>query len=549
MPDPETTCPGGPQPSTPVLNRHDFSWNLRYSFPVRCLPLITVDLRVRSRMPSHYWGRIMYAGPVMAGLMLVGLLMPEVLNHPGWGGHFLKGLTLLVFLLALESATVTSDVLSSEMREGTLGFLLLTPLRARDIVYGKMIAASIGVLYRLMALLPFLAIGFLIGGTTLLEYLLTVISVLLLYLYCLSTGIFVSSLGGAAHVQSVRAWLLSLPGLVLVSSAAIWCLWFPSPASTLSLTLANLALLFAACVLLSLAPRILERRWQRPAPAALQPNSPPARASQASPSLKPRPVQRLGPEEHPIRWLMQRQGNPTGRALLVLQGTGAVLLLGFLTLLKAEFSEALRLALILHAFFTIMVTASYGYRVSRFFEESMPNPAFHLLTVCPLTNDSILAAVRGQADREFRSWLALAVLGSALLGTLAIGFNLPPAWLFFSWAQVAVVPIQFKAGFWVAARSGMKPRRRTPRLKEPTPGDGQALTLVMVPAVLSVSATTLWQWVEPGSFGRFFAIAAIFYTLAAILFALYEEQKCRDFCLREFRNCMATHPVPVTAGR
>ena len=58
----------------------------------------------------------------------------------------------------------TSDALSQEKREGTLGLLFLTDLKGYDIVLGKLAATSLNAFYGLLAIFPVMAISLLAGG-------------------------------------------------------------------------------------------------------------------------------------------------------------------------------------------------------------------------------------------------------------------------------------------------------------------------------------------------------------------------------------------------
>ena len=60
----------------------------------------------------------------------------------------------------------TADCLSSEKREGTLGFLFLTDLKAYDVVAGKLASSSLSAAYGLLAVMPVLTIPMLLGGVT-----------------------------------------------------------------------------------------------------------------------------------------------------------------------------------------------------------------------------------------------------------------------------------------------------------------------------------------------------------------------------------------------
>jgi ABC-type Na+ efflux pump permease subunit len=84
------------------------------------------------------------------------------------GAQTFQLLAFLAFLSAMLAAVrLTADCLSSEKRDGTLGFLFLTDLKASDVVIGKLAATSLNALYGLLALLPVLTIPVLCGGVTL----------------------------------------------------------------------------------------------------------------------------------------------------------------------------------------------------------------------------------------------------------------------------------------------------------------------------------------------------------------------------------------------
>src|SRR5262245_7602422 len=77
------------------------------------------------------------------------------------------GLMLYCLLAGLRS---TSDCLSEEKREGTLGLLFLTDLRGYDVIIGKLTANSLAVFYCVVAVLPVLAIPLLMGGVAAAEF-------------------------------------------------------------------------------------------------------------------------------------------------------------------------------------------------------------------------------------------------------------------------------------------------------------------------------------------------------------------------------------------
>src|SRR6185503_20086640 len=132
------------------------------------LPIVQRELRVAARKRSTFWLRI--ASAVTAVVLGSGCLL---MGH--WQGASTTQLGRILFyaltwtcLVAALSAGLflTSDCLSEEKREGTLGFLFLTDLRGYDVVLGKLLSTSLRGFYALVAMFPILAITLLMGGVT-----------------------------------------------------------------------------------------------------------------------------------------------------------------------------------------------------------------------------------------------------------------------------------------------------------------------------------------------------------------------------------------------
>ena len=66
----------------------------------------------------------------------------------------------------LTGVRYTSDCLSEERREGTLGLLFLTDLNGWDIVAGKIAGRALRAVYNLLAVFPILALTLFLGGVT-----------------------------------------------------------------------------------------------------------------------------------------------------------------------------------------------------------------------------------------------------------------------------------------------------------------------------------------------------------------------------------------------
>jgi ABC-type transport system involved in multi-copper enzyme maturation permease subunit len=117
---------------------------------------------------------------------------------------------------------LTTDTISSEKREGTLGLLFLTDLSSFDIVLGKWVASSLAGFYGLLAVLPALGIPLLLGGVTPGEYGRVALAVVNAILFSLTAGMLVSALSREqtkailGSVILVLALSGLLPGLMVL---------------------------------------------------------------------------------------------------------------------------------------------------------------------------------------------------------------------------------------------------------------------------------------------------------------------------------------------
>ncbi len=128
-------------------------------------PVAQRELLVASRRPSTRWVRV---GAGVAALIVLGFGLLIGALSGGNRGAFL--FDSLVFLVGLTSACagflLTADSISSERREGTLGFLFLTDLSGFEVLTGKLLACGLNALGALLAALPLMGITLLLGGVT-----------------------------------------------------------------------------------------------------------------------------------------------------------------------------------------------------------------------------------------------------------------------------------------------------------------------------------------------------------------------------------------------
>ncbi|MBA4150507.1 MAG: ABC transporter permease subunit [Verrucomicrobia bacterium] len=157
------------------------------------LPIVERELRVASRKRGTHWMRI---GGAIGALIIGGWIMMMMHSLPSQylGKTLFITLSSVTFIFAaITGIRLTSDCLSEEKRDGTLGLLFLTDLKGYDVVFGKLAANSIGSFYGMLATFPVLAISLLLGGVTYTEFWrVAMVSVNVLFL-ALATGMFASS--------------------------------------------------------------------------------------------------------------------------------------------------------------------------------------------------------------------------------------------------------------------------------------------------------------------------------------------------------------------
>ena len=130
------------------------------------LPVVARELRVASRKKVTYWSRVIVG---IMGLIFGGYLI-ILIDRIGLGRTMAStmlpiiGFPLLVY--SFFTGLSSSDSLSGEKRDGTLGLLFLTDLKGYDIVLGKLCATGLISFYGLIATVPIVALTLLLGGLT-----------------------------------------------------------------------------------------------------------------------------------------------------------------------------------------------------------------------------------------------------------------------------------------------------------------------------------------------------------------------------------------------
>ena len=164
------------------------------------LPIVDRELRVAARKRSTFWLRVVAALvtiTISAAFLAIGGLMEMQ------GGMFPLSLGAVLFAIltwmsfgcaCFAGVFFTSDTLSEEKREGTLGLLFLTDLRSYDVVLGKLMAMSLRTFYALLAIFPIVGITLLMGGVTGAEFWQRMLVLVNTLFFSLAAGMFVSSI-------------------------------------------------------------------------------------------------------------------------------------------------------------------------------------------------------------------------------------------------------------------------------------------------------------------------------------------------------------------
>ncbi|MFO1460900.1 MAG: ABC transporter permease subunit [Verrucomicrobiota bacterium] len=182
-------------------------------------PLVERELRVASRQRNTYRFRIaaaLIAGVIGIAFISLTLVGAFPIAKASLGSGLFSILSWIAFITAMGSGPfLTSDSLSQERREGTLGLLFLTPLRGPDIVLGKLLSTSLRSGYAMLAVLPVLGISLTLGGVAVSEFWKTVLALMTALEVSLAAGLLCS----AVSRESQKALGLTLVVLAILNLA------------------------------------------------------------------------------------------------------------------------------------------------------------------------------------------------------------------------------------------------------------------------------------------------------------------------------------------
>lgn len=156
---------------------------------MRFLSVADRELRAAARRKATYRTRCGTAA-IFFGLLIWLLWVFKSLPVSMAAQRIFLFYSFLAFLYcAFLGAVTTADCISSERREGTLGFLFLTNLNSAEIIAGKLCSSSLAALYGFMAVFPMLALPLLMGGIPFRQFGEAVAALLCGILFSLAAGL------------------------------------------------------------------------------------------------------------------------------------------------------------------------------------------------------------------------------------------------------------------------------------------------------------------------------------------------------------------------
>lgn len=382
---------------------------------MNCLPIVGRELRVAATKRSSFWVRLAAALTALiigGGCLIIGDLQRTRSSEMGTVlFHVLTWMCLIAGLSA--GLFFTSDCLSLEKREGTLGLLFLTDLKGYDVVMGKLLATSLRAFYALLAVLPILALTQLMGGIAPAQYWKSSLSLVNALFFSLAAGMLISvvsrdsqkalgatllllllfALGGLVSDALIAKskslpwhsfWSLSSPPYLLWTAGA----WGRSPFWKSLLVTQVLAWAFL----------VLTCAW---APYAWQDTSRATPSSVAAWSgfwrygsrRRRAAMRRKFLEAQPVVWLASRERWQA----LVMWAAALLVAVGFATvLIKNTPAEVWIIWNYLGGFLSLLLYLWTTSQACRFLSEARRNGFLELLLVAPLPEKQEKQIVRGQ---------------------------------------------------------------------------------------------------------------------------------------------------------
>lgn len=531
------------------------------------LPLIERELRTRARSRAVYWTRFAVA---LVGMLLclraLSLSGLSGISQAILGQMAFQNIVMAAFILCCWAGLLTVDRISRERREGTLGLLWLTGVKALDVLLGSFGAAGLTCVCALAAILPVLMLPVLAGGVTGGEAFRTMLVLFDTLLLSLAAGLWASA-GARGWFKSARAAVLLLlliivlpvvPGLSpyidtvsplaafhCASDAAYWSAPGKYWASLAVVHGISWLLLISAGFRLRRAMREEDGRTEAVAPAEQNTGATRESAGDAVDPASSRSFtlvawkigsHKLPDAVDPVRWLVRRQ-----RGLKAVVWAGALIGLigqnGFWTLIRMFVAALIgpygtRPLRGISSFYTWPVSLAlgagqaclFGWAASRFFIEGRRTGELELLLTTPVGAKNMISS----QWKELRWLFALPVIVLMVpqIVVLALTFAeirlMPDTFGWYRYYRIVAqslecvsVLAQIGTLIWVGLWFGLRERSQTTALV-------RIIVLTLgAPYVMSLGVTFLYRffalWGSP--LGSSWVI--LFYLLPQVAILLY----------------------------
>jgi ABC-type transport system involved in multi-copper enzyme maturation permease subunit len=148
------------------------------------------------------------------------LAAPNIQYGPIIGKSIFSGIILLLLLIiSFIAPAFTAGAIAGEREQQTYEILLITPLRAAQIVWGKLGAIFSLLLLLILASLPIQSLAFLFGGVALAEIVIAALGLVVTALAFGALGLYISSLTRTTMIAIVVCYGIGVPfvyGLPLI---------------------------------------------------------------------------------------------------------------------------------------------------------------------------------------------------------------------------------------------------------------------------------------------------------------------------------------------
>ena len=463
-------------------------------------PLVERELRLalRRKATDHWLASVWITG-VLTGIFLFWLSEGNAKANAEPLFRWVFGIQLAI--IVGRSLTLTADLFSEERRNGTLGLLVLTGMRPLEIFANKLLGAVMVTAYSMIGCFPFLAVAFLSGGVSGIQFVAALVSLVNVLLFCVAIGLLASICnreGGRAQaiaVAVVAVLSLTTPAVVLISDTLFpqanvsntWLILSPAYAPFLALTAfvwgsvelfwmcAGVTLVYSLTAIAS-AGYILLRTW-RDAPQVAE-----ATAKTRWPDwlrgnvARRRQLRRHMLDDEPFCWLAMRERRHAMAAAGLVVSVAVLWMIGYLIRDDLRIS-ALTLSIGASLLMHYGVNCCLAYAAAARLSEERQTGGFEVLLTTPLSVEAIVKDQQRAVWIRFK-YILFTVLAMDVVFAL-FAWNArslyPMGWLLWIGAWFIAHRITVLMAMWVGAWTG---RPAYAAWKAVRPGMLLALTLM-----------------------------------------------------------------------